>query len=347
MTIDAAQRVPVGDTVVTALGFGAAAIGGLFEPVPDEVARAAIEHAWDGGVRYFDAAPLYGYGLAERRVGEVLRDRPRDQFTVSTKVGRLLVPTEEVDRHPELDRDRQEQGGVADSFYKGVPPVHPVFDYSADGVKRSIEASLERFGLDAIDIVYIHDPDEHWQPAIDEAIPALHALRDQGVVRAIGAGMNQAEMLTRFVREGDVDVVLCAGRYTLLDHGALDELFPACEERGVAVVIGGVMNSGLLVDPKPGATFNYVPVTEPVLARALALRDACAAHGVPLRAAALQFALAHPVVASVLVGGRTADQVDDTLAMARLPVPVALWQDLVAQGLIPDGAPVPAGDAPA
>ncbi len=341
-------RVPVGDTgaVVTELGFGAAAIGGLFETVPGDVARGAIERAWDAGVRYFDVAPLYGYGQSERRLGEVLQHRPREEFTVSTKVGRLLVPLEELERRTGLERDRQEVGGVADALFHDLPPVRPVFDFSADGVRRSLEESLGRLGLDSIDIVYLHDPDGHWDSAFHEALPTLRDLRDEGVVKAIGAGMNQALMLTRFVREGDIDVVLCAGRYTLMDQRAMVELFPACLERGVSVVLGGVLNSGLLVHPGAGATFDYAPASAAIVDAAVVLRDACEAQGVPLRAAALQFSLAHPVVASILTGARSSDEVDDTLAMLRYPIPTTLWRDLAERGLIPPDAPLPGARPP-
>ena len=221
----------------------------------------------------------------------MLREHPRDEFTLSTKVGRLIVPGDEPGVEP------------AGKFV-GTGPQRTVFDFSGDAIRQSVDESLERLGLDRIDILFIHDPDEHWEAAISEAYPALAELRAQGVVRAIGAGMNQAEMLTRFVREADFDVLLCAGRYTLLDQVALDELLPACVERHVSVVIGGVMNSGLLADPSPSSRFNYAPPPSEWLDRALRIKAVCDRHDVPLRAAAIQFPLAHPAVASIAAGVR-------------------------------------------
>jgi D-threo-aldose 1-dehydrogenase len=222
-----------------------------------------------------------------------------------------------------------------------APAAKRVWDLSRDGVRRSLEESLERLGLDRVDVALVHDPDNHEREAAEQALPALVELRDQGMVRAIGAGMNQAEMLTRFVRELDLDLVLMAGRYSLLDQGALAELLPACVERGVAVVIGGVFNSGLLADPRPGATFDYAPAPPELVERAGRLQAVCARHGVPLRAAALAFPFGHPAVASVLVGARTAAEVQDAVAMVDRPVPAELWAELVAEGLLPGQVPVP------
>jgi D-threo-aldose 1-dehydrogenase len=345
MTLDPFTRTAVDRTALrpTRLGFGTAEIGGLFRAVSDEDAAMVLEHAWEIGIRYFDTAPLYGYGNAERRLGSALRDRPRDEFVLSTKVGRLLVPIGAV---PEgADVDRQAVDGVDDASYVGTPPVRVVFDYSYDGVLRSVEASLERLGLDRIDILYVHDPDDHWEAAIRGAIPALHRLRDGGTVGAIGAGMNQAPMLARFVREGDIDAVLVAGRYTLLDQAALPELMPLCLERNVAVMIGGVMNSGILADPRPGARFNYASAPPALVERAQGLRAVCERHGVPLRAAAIQFALAHPAVRSLVTGVRTIDHLDDYPALLAVPIPDALWTDLRTEGLIDPAAHVPSAGA--
>ncbi|WP_369250939.1 aldo/keto reductase [Streptomyces sp. R41] len=313
---------------VSELSFGAAGIGNLFTAVTDEQAYEAVEAAWAGGIRYFDTAPHYGIGLSERRLGAALRERPRAEYTVSTKVGRLLEPTD--------------AGGddLADGF--AVPATHRrVWDFSADGVRRSLDASLERLGLDRVDVVYLHDPDDHAEQAFREGYPALEKLRSEGVVGAIGAGMNQAEMLTRFVRETDVDVVLCAGRYTLLDHRALTELLPDAQERGTSVVIGGAFNSGLLADPRPGATFNYSAAPAELLERALRLKAVAERHGTTLRAAALTFPAAHPAVASVLVGARSADEVRDCVRQFAKPVPLEFWVELLAEGLLPAAAPVP------
>ncbi len=322
------RTLGAGGVPVTGLSLGTAALGNLYRPVGEDQARATVDAAWQAGIRYFDTAPHYGLGLAERRLGEALRDRPRAEFTVSTKAGRLLEPV----ARPHGD-DRA--NGYA------VPATHRrIWDFSADGVRRSIEESLLRLGLDRVDAVYLHDPDDHERPAFEDAYPALERLRAEGVVGAIGAGMNQAAMLARFVRDTDVDAVLLAGRYTLLDQSGLDELLPLARRRGVSVVIGGVFNSGLLAGPGPGATFDYLPAPDSALRRALRIEAVCAAHGVPLRAAALRFAAAHPAVASVLVGARSAAEVADAASMLRVPVPDGLWQELRADGLLRADAPV-------
>lgn len=310
---------------ITELAFGAAAIGNLFAEVDPGQAAAAVDAAWDEGIRYFDTAPHYGLGLSERRLGEALRDRPRDAYVVSTKAGRLLDPltsAETAARH-----------GLSDGF--AVPHTHRRrWDFSADGIRRSIEDSLGRLGLDRIDVVYLHDPDDHGETAFREGYPALEKMRSEGVVGAIGAGMNQTAMLTRFLRETDVDAVLCAGRFTLLDHSALDTLLPEAAARGRSVVVGGVFNSGLLADPGPGATYDYAAAPAPLLERAVRMRAVTEGHGVPLRAAALRYPLDHPAVAGVLVGTRSPHEVRDAAAQLRTPVPDALWDDLRAEGLL-------------
>lgn len=331
MPYEATDWCQVGATqlAVTRLGFGAAEIGGLYSAVSDEAAESIVRHAWDLGIRYFDVAPFYGFGKAERRMGRALRGYPRDEYSLSTKVGRLIRPMDEPGVQP----------GTAN--FEDAPPLRAKFDYSRDGILRSVDDSLERLGLDRIDILFIHDPDDHWEPAISEAYPALADLRSQGMVGAIGAGMNQAEMLTRFVRESDIDVILCAGRYTLLDQGGLDELLPACVERSVSVVIGGVMNSGLLVNPNAGSRFNYETVPPEWLERAMRLKAVCERHDVPLRAAAIQFPLAHPAVASIAAGVRQPAHLDEYPVFMRRPIPPELWADLRAEGLIRDDAPTP------
>ena len=341
MPFEPIERLDLGRTGlrVTRLGLGGASIGGLFEAIGDDVAVATVDHAWDIGVRLFDVAPLYGYGNAERRMGMALADRPRDDYVLSTKVGRLVRPTAEI--APGADIDRQRFGDRDDAFYVGTGPVRMVFDYSADGVRRSIEESLARLRLDRIDVALIHDPDDHWQAAIDGAYPALHRLREEGVIRAIGAGMNQSAMLARFAREGDFDVFLVAGRYTLLDQEALAELLPLCVERGVSVLVGGVMNSGVLAAPRPGSRFNYTPAPVDVVRRARRLAEVCERHAVPLRAAAIQFPLAHPAVRSLVAGVRRIDHLDEYPALMRRPIPAGLWAELRAEGLIAPEAPVP------
>lgn len=290
-------------------GLGCAPLAGLYTPVSAGDARATIDRAWELGVRFFDTAPLYGSGLSERRVGEALRDRPRDEYELSTKVGRLLVP------------------GEPSPIFIGADAGAPAFDFSADGVRRSLAESLERLGLDRVDTVLIHDPDEHMQQALAEAYPALEALRDEGVVRRIGVGMNQWQALTRFVSETDVDCVLVAGRYTLLDRAAAGELLPLCRERGVAVLAAGVLNSGLLAH---GTTFDYRPAPPELVARARELATTCERWGVPLEAAALQFPLRHSAVGKVVVGCRSAAEVEQDVALLGQPVPDGLWDELGA-----------------
>ncbi|MGW0761879.1 aldo/keto reductase [Streptomyces sp. NPDC002814] len=311
---------------VSPLSFGAAAIGNLFTEVSDEDAYAAVEAAWDVGIRYFDTAPHYGLGLSEYRLGEVLRNHPRGAYTLSTKVGRLLEPTFE-------DRDDLANGFAVSATHQRV------WDFSANGVRRSLEESLRRLGLDRVDIVYLHDPDDHAEQAFREAYPELENMRSEGLVGAIGVGMNQAEMLTRFVRDTDVDVVLCAGRYTLLDQSALTELLPAAVDRGTSVVIGGAFNSGLLADPRPESTYNYGRAPQEMLDRALRMKSVADRHGITVRAAALAYCAAHPAVASVLVGARSAAEVRDCAEQFASQVPEAFWRELRETGLLSDEEP--------
>jgi D-threo-aldose 1-dehydrogenase len=313
-------RVRIGRTEVhvTRLGLGLAPIGGLFSPVGEQQARATVARAWELGIRYFDVAPLYGYGLAERRAGPVLATRPRDGFALSTKVGRLL----------------RAGGGDAQDIWAEPAEVTPVFDFSAAGVLTSYRESLARLGLDRADLLHLHDPDEHLPQAIAEALPALAGLRDRGRIGAVSAGMNHPEPLAALVRTGLLDCVLLAGRFTLLDQSGAIELLPLCADRGVSVLAAGVFNSGLLADPRPGAAFDYAPADAETLERALLLRDVCGRHGVPLRAAALQFPLTHPAVTGVLAGARSPAEVEDAVRMAAVPVPATLWTDLRTEGLI-------------
>ncbi|WBO62424.1 aldo/keto reductase [Streptomyces camelliae] len=309
---------------VTPLGFGAASIGNLYTALDDRQAHDTVAAAWQRGIRYFDTAPHYGLGLSERRLGAALRDHDRAAYTVSTKAGRRLEPADDAD-------------GTGDDLAHGfaVPATHRrVWDFSADGVRRSLEASLTRLGLDRVDIVYLHDPDDHAEQAFQEGYPALEKLRGEGVVGAIGAGMNQTEMLTRFVRDTDVDVVLCAGRYTLLDRSAATALLPLAAERGVSVVLGGVFNSGLLADPRPDATYNYGQAPDELLARAVRMKTVAERHGTTLRAAALAFSAAHPAVACVLTGPRSAAEVHDCADQFAARVPVEFWQELRESGLL-------------
>ena len=297
-----------------AIGLGTAGLGGLYRSVADDEAHAVVRRALDAGVAYIDTAPQYGHGTAERRVGEALTGVARDAYIVSTKVGRLIVPRADGDT----------------GIFADAPPSDAVFDFSRDGILRSFEASLRRLQLDRVDVVLIHDPDDYEDQALREAYPVLDELRADGVVRAIGAGMNQTRVLERFVRETDVDLVLVAGRLTLLDREAASSLLPACLERDVAVVVGGVFNSGILADQGPDARYGYAPAGAEILERARALATTCTHHGVPLRAAALQFPLRHPAVTSVLVGPRSVGELDDCLSQLACQIPAELWAELEA-----------------
>lgn len=316
---------------LTRLGLGAAPAGNLYRATTDEEAHATFQAAWDAGIRYFDTAPHYGLGLSERRLGAYLRTRPRDELVVSTKVGRLLVPTPETAHRRDPD------------MFEVPATARRVWDFSRDGVLRSLEASLERTGLDRIDVVYLHDPDEHWDQAAREALPALVELRDQGVVGAVGAGMNQSAMLARFVRETDVDVVICAGRFTLLEQPALADLLPAAAERGVAVVAAAVYNSGILAfdEPPSSATYDYGPAPADLLGRAHRIAEVCAGHGVTLPQAALAYVRTHPAVASAVVGLGTPEQARQAGDRAAARVPAGLWRALADAGLLAEAAVPP------
>ncbi|WP_020120339.1 aldo/keto reductase [Streptomyces canus] len=314
------QHTPV---AVTELGFGAAVIGNLYRVTEAHVASAALDAAWDAGIRYFDTAPHYGLGLSERRLGAALHDRPRDEYVVSSKVGRLLVRN----GHPR---------GVDDEGFVVRDDLRRQWDFSRDGVLRSLEDTLERTGLNRLDIVYLHDPDDHWAQAADEAMPALAELRDQGVIGAIGAGMNRSAMLARFLRETAADVVMLAGRYTLLDQSALDDVLPAAQAHGKSVVSVGVFNSGLLSQDRPaeGMKYDYQDAPPDLVRRALAIAEVCERYGTTLPAAAIAFPRTHPAVVNVTLGMRTAEQVGRNVELHARRVPDGLWDELRAQGLI-------------
>ncbi len=282
------------------LGLGTAPLGGLYEAVDEDTALAVVDRAWELGLRYFDTAPYYGSGLAERRLGKGLGVRPRDELLVSTKVGRLLRP----------------DASGWDGAY---------FDFSYDAALRSLDESLARLELDHVDVALVHDPDDHYDEALTGAFPALVRLREEGVVRAIGVGMNQTELLCRFARDADPDCFLVAGRYTVLDRTAADELLPLCEERGIAVIAGGVFNSGILAG---GDTFNYEAPPPDVVARVRDLREVCTRWDVPLPAAAVQFPDRHPAVGSTLVGCRSVDELEEDVRLFELELPAGLWADL-------------------
>jgi D-threo-aldose 1-dehydrogenase len=315
--------VPVGGSGVrvTRLVFGGAPIGGLFAPVDEDAALTTLGTAWDAGIRAFDTAPHYGVGLSESRIGRFLAGRPRGEYVLSTKVGRLLEATDD-----DID-------GV-DSYY-GTPRRKRVRDYSRDGVLASLEASTRRLGTDRVDIALIHDPDDHGRQALDEAYPALDDLRAQGVIGALGVGMNQAEMLEWFLPRADLDCVLVAGRYTLLDQSAGVTLLPECQRRGVAVLVGGVFNSGILAGPDSSPTYDYRPAGPDVLQRAQRIAAICARHGCAIGAAALRFPLRHPAVTAVVVGARSSAEIAADAAFLNYEVPDALFHELAADGLIP------------
>ncbi|MBC8161052.1 MAG: aldo/keto reductase [Roseiflexaceae bacterium] len=307
--------MPLGRTGldVTQFGLGTAALGLMYEPVADEAALATVQRAYDLDVRFFDTSPLYGAGLAETRAGVVLRELPRDSFVLSDKLGHVIV----------------------DGVVEGR-------DYSYDGTLRLFEQSLARSGLDRIDIELIHDPEDYMEAAIDGAYRALRELRNQGVVRAIGAGMNFSDKLTWLAHHGEFDCFLLAGRYTLLDQSALDDLLPEAVRQGIAIYIGGPFNSGILANPYAAtATFNYAPADQAWVKKARKIDAVCQEHEVPLKAAALQFPLGHSAVVSVLSGARSIGELEENLAMFRHPIPAALWDDLRSAGLLDERAPTP------
>ena len=310
---------------LTEVGFGAAQFGNLNRVTTDEASVEAVREAWHRGIRYFDTAPHYGIGLSERRLGAALRDYPRAEYVLSSKVGRALVPS------PERAGQDDEHGFVTPAVLRRE------WDFSRDGIRRSVEESLERLGLDHLDIAYLHDPDDHWWIASTEGIAALIELRDEGTVRAIGAGMNQSGMLVDFIRECDIDVVMLAGRYTLLENSAADELLPFALERGVGVVAAAIYNSGLLsrAEVPSDSRYDYVQAPAELIERARAIAAVCGRHGVTLPDAAVQYPLRHPAVVSVVVGTRTAEQVDSSVDRYEAAIPDVLWDELAETGLVP------------
>ncbi|MBS0363525.1 MAG: aldo/keto reductase [Proteobacteria bacterium] len=318
------RRIGATQVEISRLGLGTAPLGGWPEAVSRETGIGTIRRAWDRGIRYFDTAPFYGAGQAELFLGEALAGKPRAELRISTKTGRRLVA-----------------GPDEVAFFKAAQPFHSVFDFSADGVEASIHDSQMRLGLGSPDVVLVHDPDDHHADVLRMAYPKLRAMREAGHFGALGVGMNGVEPLVRFAQEADFDVFLLAGRYTLLDQSALDELFPLVAERGISVIAGGVFNSGLLIAPAEGAMYDYAPAGAEILGKAKALAAVCRDFETPLRAAALQFAAAHPAVTSVVVGARTPEEVDDTLANAALSIPAELWTALKHRGLLREDAPVP------
>lgn len=302
------------------IGYGVAQIGNLYREGTEENAIEAVNAAWDSGIRYFDTAPHYGLGLSEKRLGKALQGRPRDQFFVSTKVGRELVPNPHY--AGELDIDN----GFA------VPRTlvrKPSYDYA--GIRRSLESSLERLGLDRVDIIYIHDPDAYdLHPMLDLALPAVQRLKDEGLVNAIGVGSKSVEALLRGVRDGALDSIMVAGRYTLLEQPAGEELFPECLAREVDVVLAAPFNSGILAKSSPTATgrYEYQSAPNDLLVKAQQISDVCQSYGVELPAAALQFPLRHPAVVNVVVGATTRSQIEQNVKFMSQDIPEALWAEL-------------------
>lgn len=324
---------------ITDMGFGAAPIGNFLKPISEPDAEAMIARAWDAGMRYFDTAPYYGHGLSELRLGHYLRWRKRSDFVLSSKVGRVLKAArrEDIDFKPWVD-------GAA---------FKTRFDYSYDGTMRSFEDSLQRLGLEYIDILFIHDCDVfthgaemqkvYYRQAMDGCYRALVELREQGLVKAIGVGVNNWEIMLDFMKAGDFDALLVAGRYTLLEQEALNELLPLCQRRGTALVIGGGFNGGILATGAvPGAKWNYAPAPEPIMEKVRKIEAVCARHKVPLAAAALQFLLAHPAVASHVPGTRNVAQMNQNIELVSHPIPTGFWQELRHENLIRADAPVPA-----
>ncbi|MDU8942794.1 aldo/keto reductase [Ovoidimarina sediminis] len=333
------DRLGNGGLTFTELGFGTAPLGNLYRAITDAEADAILDAAWEAGVRYYDTAPLYGLGLSETRLNRFLRDKPRDAYVLSTKIGRLLKPTTPDKR---------------DGFGKwfDVPARNEVYDYTYDGVMRSLEFSLERLGTHRVDILFAHDLDvfnhgswANLEPKLEELMAggykALTELRDQGVIAAFGAGVNEWQPCQWMIERGDFDIFLLAGRYTLLEQEALHSMLPLCVEREIGVVIGGPYNSGILATgATPGAFYNYDPAPGDVLERVARIEAVCDRHGVRLVDAAFQFALRHPAVVSVIPGGQGPAEMASNLEAARAEVPAALWADLKAEGLLREDAPV-------
>jgi len=324
------HRTRAGAIALSQLSLGCAQLGNLYREVSDDDSSATVDAAWSAGIRYFDTAPHYGLGLSERRLGAALHSRPRDAYVVSSKVGRLLEPLDAVH-------------GLDDGGFV-VPATHRrVFDFSRDGILRSLSESLDRTALDRLDVVYLHDPDEHLADVLATGYPTLEELRSEGVVCAIGAGMNDASALATLVRQTDMDVVMLAGRYTLLEQDSLDDLLPLCIERDVAVVAAGVFNSGLLALPSPsrGTKYNYTNAPPDLVERAQAIAAVCERCGTTLPAAALAFPLAHRAVVSVCVGARSPGQIERNAALYSESIPADLWTELKAERLLREDAPVP------
>jgi len=337
------RRRKVGKTKleVTELGLGGAPIGGFRATISDAEALALTDAAYEGGVRYFDTSPFYGYGRSELRMGAALRERPRDEYVLSTKVGRILHSMKPGEKPP------------ADFRQNGLPGFAPVFDYTYDGVMRSLEHSHLRLGLARIDIALIHDVDfwtikdrailnERFKTVMDSGFKALDELRRAGVIGAIGVGINESDTSLRFIQAGDFDCMLLAGRYTLLEQGGLEAFLPECVKRNVSVILGGPYNSGILTGGvKPGATHDYVAASASLIEKAQKIETICRRHGVELGAAAMQFPLFHPAVCAVIPGALSATEVKQNIARLSARIPVELWSELKREKLLDPAAPTP------
>lgn len=334
-------KAPSGETIsFTELGFGTAPLGGLYRPVSPDDAQKTLEAAWKAGIRYFDTAPLYGLGLSETRLNRFLYGKKRKDYVLSTKVGRLLEVCDPKDRT-----------GIGKFF--DTPSRKERYDYSYDGFMRSIEFSLERLGVDSIDIIFVHDVDvfthksaavrdAHVKTILKSGYKALEKLRSEKVIKAFGAGVNEWEVCETLAKAGDFDIFLLAGRYTLLEQEALNSFLPLCEKRGIGIVLGGPYNSGILATgPKPGAWYNYDPAPKHILERVAKIEAVCKRHKVKLAQAALRFPLHHRQVVSVIPGGVSAKEVELNVATMGVTLPKALWKDLKAEGLLRQDAPVP------
>jgi D-threo-aldose 1-dehydrogenase len=306
-------------------------LGNLLREVSKKEALLTIEEALNSGINYLDTAPFYGYGLAEERISQCLQKLSQRPL-ISTKVGRLIRPG--IREGNELYGDKQ-------PFYLANLDKHFIFDFSYDGVLRSHEESLQRLGVEAVDILHIHDSDNHFTDAVEGAYRALNRLREEGSIKAVSAGMNQWEMLSQFLDHGDFDCFLLAGRYTLLDQSSLAELLPKCIKHGTSIVIGGVYNSGILANPVRGTTYNYVEAPQDLIDRVLAMEVVCQRHGISLKAAALQFPLGHPAVATVLTGVRSRVEWQENLQLFELEIPREFWLELREKGMMNPEAPLP------
>ena len=337
-------KAPSGATIkFTVIGFGAAPLGNLFRPVSEEDAQATLAAAWKAGMRYFDTAPLYGAGLSETRINHFLRDKPRQNYVVSTKVGRVLRACPPHER-------------LGQGKFFNIPSRREIYDYSYDGIMRSLEDSIERLGLDSVDILFVHDIDVFNHKSIiarDQRIGelmargtggyhALRKLRDQKVIKAFGAGINEWQAGEILAKQGDFDIFLLAGRYTLLEQEALDSFLPLCGARGIGIVIGGAFNSGILASgPKPGAFYDYEPAPQSILDRVAAIEEICLRHGVRLPEAALRFVLAHPAVVTVIPGMSRPEEISLNIKTLEAKIPQKLWADLKTHGHLRKDAPVP------